>query len=119
VAGTVWLNAFLRTNSTISICHPEATIHARALIFNHASVSRFSENLFKVLDEPNSRRIMCLTFVQAPIIIVAEIGKSQVGLITYSDHVTLVTSFVAVGDTGNCLTPIFEVPRKRISWLFS
>jgi hypothetical protein len=51
MAGTVWLNAFLKINYTISICHPEATVRARAINFNHASVSRFSENLSKVLDE--------------------------------------------------------------------
>jgi hypothetical protein len=46
-------------------------------------------------------------------------GKKQTGFITCSERVALVTLCVAVNETGNCFTPIFEVPRKIISQLFS
>jgi hypothetical protein len=67
----------------------------------------------------NSNRIMCLTCVQAPNKIIAERGKKQVGFITCSERVTVVALCVGANETGNCLTPIFEVPRKGISRLFS
>jgi hypothetical protein len=52
MAGTVWLNAFFwKRKFAISICRPEANILARAVNFNHASVSIFSKSLSKVLVE--------------------------------------------------------------------
>jgi len=48
MAGTDWLNAFLKRNSSISIRRPEATSLARALMnFNRASVNRFFYNFPK------------------------------------------------------------------------
>jgi hypothetical protein len=41
-------------------------------------------------------------------------GKKQIGFITCSERVALVTLCAAVNEAGDCFTPIFEVPRKRI-----
>jgi hypothetical protein len=41
MAGTDFLNAFLKRNSSISIRRPEATSLARAMNFNRVSVNRF------------------------------------------------------------------------------
>jgi hypothetical protein len=66
---TVWLNAFLKRKSAISVCLSEASIPARVMNFNHASVNRFSDNLSKVLDENYSNRKICVTLVRQEYIV--------------------------------------------------
>jgi hypothetical protein len=56
---------------------------------------------------------MCLTCVQSPNKIIAEMGKKKIGFVTYSERVTLVTLCVAVNETGNFLTPYLRSQEKE------
>jgi hypothetical protein len=72
MAGTVWLNAFLKISSTLSIRHPEATIHARAIkLITQVSID-FLRICLRFLMKTNSNRIMRLTCVHAQNKVIAE-----------------------------------------------
>jgi hypothetical protein len=95
MAGTDWLNAFLKRNSSLSISRPEATTFARAMDFNLANIITFFVNLSKVFDE----------------------NKFETHNV-YNASGILVAVCVAVNATGNCVSPMFVFPRKNLVIIF-
>ena len=125
LAGTDWLNGFLKRNPTLSLRTPEATSFARATAFNKHLVNKLlnllegltlklkvtGERIFN-LDETG------LTTVQKILKVICAKGMKQVGQVTSRERGELMTVFEIVSATGVALPPAIVFPRKNYKDIF-
>ncbi|XP_066591430.1 uncharacterized protein [Prorops nasuta] len=93
--------------------------------FNKENISKFFDNLTRVLDKYNFRPHNIynvdetgITTVQKPTKVVGVRGTKYVGSITSAERGTFVTMCLAVNAVGNSVPPMFIFPRKNFYYHF-
>lgn len=121
MAGRDWLRGFRVRHPELSVKKPEACSLARAIAFNRVNVTKFFNNLKKVLNHhpsfSNGSRIFNLdetatTTVQRPSKVLAAKGRN-VCQITSGERGILVTTCCIVNALGQALPPAMVFPRKN------
>ncbi|KAJ0173951.1 hypothetical protein K1T71_010097 [Dendrolimus kikuchii] len=125
MAGSDWMSAFLKRNTSLSIRKPEATSLSRATSFNKTNVQEFYTKLAEVMDRFKFTASFIwnadetgVSTVTKPSKIVAAKGKRNIGSITSGERGTNVTLLVAVSATGSSIPPMFIFPRKKFQHHF-
>lgn len=122
LAGTDWLNGFLKRNEGVRVRKPEATSINRIKAFNRDEVKVFYDNLEEVMSKYNFQPDRIYNFdetgksiVQKPQMILAKKGMKRVGAVTSAERGKNHTVACAVSASGHYIPPMFIFPRVRMS----
>lgn len=122
LAGTDWMQGFLKRHPELSLRHPEATSISRATGFNKVQVGKFFALLKDVMGKykfPPNRIYNIdesgLSTVQKPGRILAQKGQKQVGKLTSAERGQNVTVVCCMSANGSYVPPVFLFPRKNMT----
>lgn len=122
LAGTDWVEGFLKRHPKISLRKPEATSGARAMGFNKIAVSQFFTLLEETVDKYKLTGDRIYNCDETGITvnpkghskILSSKGKRQVGILTSAERGQTVTVEVCFSAAGAYMPPLLVFPRKRM-----